>query len=107
MPCTHVRTAGDTEENEGDGVAAKERDRQETERSVGRSVGRLHLSVPRTRPVPKLAMHLPSLGDSYPSCGKNSPVHLHRDASLQVDDADEPSLLAETVTSRLDEIFLL
>lgn len=90
MPCTHVCTAGDTEENEGDGVAVKEWDREETERLLGRS--ELHSSVPRTRLVPKLAMHLPSLGDSYPSCGKNSPVHLHRDASLQVDGADEPSL---------------
>jgi len=98
MPCTHVCTAGDTEETEGDGVAAKEWDRNETERLLGRS--ELHSSVPRTRLVPKLAMHLPSLGDSYPSCGKNSPVHLHRDASLQVDDADESSL-TEIATSRL------
>lgn len=101
--------AGDTEENEGDGVVvAKERGREE-DGAVGWSVGCTRLSHARA-PVPKLAMHLPSLGDSYPSCGKNSPVHLRRDASLRVDGADEsPPLAAEIATSssRSNEIFRL
>lgn len=77
--------AGDTEKNEGDGMSAKKGGgrggERERETRSGWSVGRTPL-VPRTRLVPKLAMHLPSLRDSYPSCGKNSPVRLHRDASL-------------------------
>lgn len=70
--CEH--TAGDTDENEGDArrkrmkrrrrrrrvaAAAEEREREEVERHGVRPVGCPRSSVPRTRPAPKLPMHLP------------------------------------------------
>lgn len=102
MPCTHVRTAGDTEENEGDGVAAKERDREETERSVGCT----RLSHARA-PCRNWRCTCPRSGIPTLPAEKIVPSTFIAMRRFKWTAPDEPSLLAKIMPSRLDEIFLL